>query len=148
MDDVEDYKKEFDHDYISNLISEYFSLKLMDKVEKFHMRRKQNQEAIPFEASDTDEEEYSDEDALAAQQRDIDADLNNFDFQNGGIFNKSGGELNAQRRFAEKERRRREKELQRWVFPQHVGSYHAYSSPSLEYSKMICEHVFGLDSAF
>lgn len=79
MDDVEDYKKEFDHDYISNLISQYFSLKLMDKVERFHMRRKQNQDAVPFEASDTDDE-YSDEDALAAQQRNIDADLNGFDF--------------------------------------------------------------------
>jgi len=65
MDDVEDYKKEFDHEFIANLISQYFSLKLMEKVEKFHMRRKQNQEAVPFEASDTDEE-YSDEDALAA----------------------------------------------------------------------------------
>mmetsp|Transcript_6900 Transcript_6900/g.9542 ORF Transcript_6900/g.9542 Transcript_6900/m.9542 type:complete len:104 (-) Transcript_6900:361-672(-) len=42
MDDVEDFKKEFDHDYICNLISEYFSLKLMGKVESFHMRRKQN----------------------------------------------------------------------------------------------------------
>lgn len=40
MDDVEDFKKEFDHDYISNLISQYFSLKLMEKVEKFHLRRK------------------------------------------------------------------------------------------------------------
>ena len=40
MDDVEDFKKQFDHDYIANLISHYFSLKLMEKVERFHLRRK------------------------------------------------------------------------------------------------------------
>lgn len=39
-------------------------------------------------------------------------------------------------------------ELLKWEFPQHVSSYQEYTNPALEYSKMVCEHIFGLDSAF
>lgn len=56
--------------------------------------------------------------------------------------------MNTERRLKEKERRRREMELQRWEFPKHVSSFQAYINPALEYSKMVCEHIFGLDVAF
>ena len=43
---------------------------------------------------------------------------------------------------------RRQKELTKWDFPQQIGSYNEYSVPALEFTKMMCNHVFGLDAAF
>ena len=145
MDDVEDYKKEFDHDFICNLIQSHFSSKLFGQVDSYR-HRKTGRGPEPVEASDSDEE-HSDEDALAAQQRDINANINDGDLQAGDIFT-SAGQLNTEKRLREKERRRREIELQRWDFPKHVSSYQAYYNPALEYTKMVCEHIFGLDAAF
>ena len=39
-------------------------------------------------------------------------------------------------------------ELQRWEFPQRISSYQNYKIPTLEFSKMLCNHVFGLDESF
>ena len=41
-----------------------------------------------------------------------------------------------------------QKELKKWEFPDKIGSYNKYSVPALEFSKMLCSHVFGLDAAF
>lgn len=99
----------------------------------------------PLEASS--DSEYSDEDNIAAQQKDIDAGLLEGDLQAGEIFIQAG-ELNNEKRLRAKEKRRREQELQRWEFPRLISSYQEYTNPALEYSKMVCEHVFGLDVAF
>lgn len=100
----------------------------------------------PLEASS--DSEYSDEDNIALQQqKDIDAGLLEGDLQAGEIFIQAG-QLNNEKRLRAKEKRRREQELQRWEFPQLISSYQEYMSPALEYSKMVCEHVFGLDVAF
>jgi len=69
------------------------------------------------------------------------------DIQAGDIFT-NAGQLNTEKRLKEKERKRREAELQRWEFPKHVSSFQAYTNPALEYSKMVCEHIFGIDVAF
>ena len=119
MDDVEDYRKEVDHDFICNLIANHFSSKLFNQVDKYRHRRIRD-EQTPLEAL-TDSEEYSDEENLEAQQRDIDAGYGG-DFQAGEIF-RQGGQLNTERRLKERERKRRELELQRWEFPQHISSY-------------------------
>jgi len=42
--------------------------------------------------------------------------MNVTDMAAGGVFT-TGGQLNTEKRLKEKERRRREQELQRWVFP-------------------------------
>ena len=39
-------------------------------------------------------------------------------------------------------------ELKKWEFPQRIGSYNDYKSPALEFSKQICNNIFGLDDAF
>jgi hypothetical protein len=36
----------------------------------------------------------------------------------------------------------------RWEFPQLIGSYNEYSVPALEFTKMVCQHIFGLEPAF
>lgn len=43
---------------------------------------------------------------------------------------------------------RRLKEQSKWDFPHQIGSFNEYSMPALEFAKMICNHVFGLDPAF
>ena len=119
MDDVEDFKKEFDHEFICNLIQQHFSSKLFSQVDSYKHRRTR-QDAEPIEASDT--EEFSDEDGLDAKQKDINADLVDGNVQAGDIFT-NAGQLNTEKRLKEKERKRREAELQRWEFPKHVSSY-------------------------
>ena len=55
------------------------------------------------------------------------------------------GQLNTEKRLKHKEQKAREKELAKWEFPRHVSSHHDFTNPALEYSKMVCEHIFGLD---
>ena len=40
------------------------------------------------------------------------------------------------------------KELKKWDFPSRIGSYNNYANPALEYSKFMCNSIFGLDEAF
>lgn len=53
--------------------------------------------------------------------------------------------------FRQQKRRQKERivqELARWEFPQRISSYRQFSVPTLEFSKMLCNHVFGLDESF
>ena len=36
----------------------------------------------------------------------------------------------------------------KWEFPNLIGSYNEYSVPALEFTKMVCQHIFGLEPAF
>jgi hypothetical protein len=47
-----------------------------------------------------------------------------------------------------RERERIQLEKQRWDFPQRIGSHHDYTSPALEFSKMMTTHIFGIDRNF
>ena len=38
--------------------------------------------------------------------------------------------------------------MEKWEFPEKISSFNDYSKPQLEYTKMVCNHIFGLDSAF
>jgi hypothetical protein len=40
------------------------------------------------------------------------------------------------------------KELKQWEFPTRIGTYNQYKSPALEFSKFVCNNIFGLDYAF
>ena len=68
---------------------------MLDQVDKFHRFRTTSLELGPIEASET--EEFSDEDAVEAKQRNIDAAVNDLDLNAGGVF-VAGGQLNAERR--------------------------------------------------
>ena len=87
MDDVEDFKKEFDHEYISSIITNHFSSKLFLQVDKYRLRTT-DKEFAAFEASSTDEED--DDDNANAAQRDIDAIINDGDVPVGDMFVNSG----------------------------------------------------------
>jgi hypothetical protein len=58
----------------------------------------------------------------------------------------------AEQEFRQQQRKReldrKQKELAKWEFPTKIGSYNEYTVPALEFSKMLCNHVFGLDQAF
>lgn len=45
-----------------------------------------------------------------------------------------------------KEKKAREERL--WEFPQLISSHNNYKVPALEFSKLLCKNVFGLDPAF
>jgi hypothetical protein len=47
-----------------------------------------------------------------------------------------------------RERERIQQEKMRWDFPDRIGSHHDYTSPALEFSKMITTHIFGIDKTF
>lgn len=38
--------------------------------------------------------------------------------------------------------------MKKWEFPQKIGSYNEYSQPALEFSKFLCNNVFGIDEEF
>lgn len=40
------------------------------------------------------------------------------------------------------------KEKKKWEFPSKIGSYNTYKNPALEFTKFICNNIFGLDDAF
>jgi hypothetical protein len=48
----------------------------------------------------------------------------------------------------QRERERRLQELKKWEFPKRIGSYNEFIQPALEFTKQICNNVFGLDQAF
>ena len=48
----------------------------------------------------------------------------------------------------QREKEKKIKELRKWDFPSRIGSYNNYNIPALEFVKLICNHIFGLDEAF
>ena len=50
--------------------------------------------------------------------------------------------------FKKRRLEKRQKELTKWDFPQCIGSYNEYTVPALEFTKMVCNHIFGLDVEF
>jgi hypothetical protein len=59
MDTVEDYKKEKDHNYISNLITEYFSQKLFSLISEIFVRKDdKDQEAQEYADELEEQEQY------------------------------------------------------------------------------------------
>ena len=123
METVEDTPKGRDHDFICKLISEYFSQKVMQNLEDIMDDRKRAvQEAVQDAEYESASEEEGESHAMAEQ------------------------EFRQQQR--KRDLDRRQKELAKWEFPSKIGSYNEYTVPALEYSKMLCNHVFGLDPAF
>lgn len=120
-----DGEQELDHEEICKMISESFSAKLLQHLEDIlQFRKKALLEAQSSEEEESDqEEEYGPED---------------------------GGQehMEQQEHLRLQRREKRQKELTKWDFPQCIGSYNSYSVPALEFTKMICNHVFGLDPAF
>ena len=147
MDAVDDVKREPDHDFISKLITDYFSSKIFDVVCDF-MVKKNNEEVGGEVLSEQDEDdgEYGYEDQHEEYFED-----DGFEQQLKGKKGKQEM-VNTRNKFVE-ERKKREKErlakeLKKWEFPSMIGSYHKYVIPALEFSKFISVHIFGLDEAF
>lgn len=38
--------------------------------------------------------------------------------------------------------------MKKWEFPERIGSYNIYKNAALEFTKFICNNIFGLDEAF
>lgn len=134
MDAVDDVKREIDHEYISTLITEYFSSKIFDVVSDL-LYKKTDEEAIePENESENDEPNAAG--FFADQYEDY-----------------SEQEEDRPRNIHEQQRLKREKDRQtaerkQWEFPNKIGSYQKYVVPALEFSKFISIHIFGLDEAF
>ena len=62
MDTVDDVKKEADHEYVSRLITHYFSQRLFNTVSDFLMKKSKEEIYQDEELSDNpDEQDYMDE---------------------------------------------------------------------------------------
>ena len=62
MDTVDDVKKEADHEYVSDLITRYFSQRLFNTVSDFLMKKTKEEIYQDEELSDNpDEQDYMDE---------------------------------------------------------------------------------------
>jgi SAM-dependent MidA family methyltransferase len=108
MDAVDDIKKEEDHDFVSKLITQYFSHKIFDAVTDFIMK-KSNEEIYQNDvvSDNEDDDDYGDED----QQED--------DFEEE--HNRQKAPKRDRNQFIEarkkREKERQLREIKRWEFP-------------------------------
>ena len=146
MDTVDDVKKEVDHEFISNLITQHFSQRLFVCVSDF--QTKKTDEELNDDVIDLNEEpEYDDEEVPEDMLEEYWEDDPNL-----MAPAKRGKDQRAQdahvRARIRREKEKKLREIKRWEFPSKIGSHHNYVSPALEFSKFICTHIFGLDEAF
>jgi hypothetical protein len=103
FDQVDDVKKEPDHNYISKLITQHFSQRLFTEVSDFQMKKSREDEEV---LSEIDEDDIYD-DMREEYSEDIDDDEN--PTKDVGRQNREQARIRARE---EKERKRKEKERQ------------------------------------
>lgn len=151
MGAVDDVKKEPDHEFVSQLITEHYSQRLFQTVSDFINNKSLEEDAVD---EDGYASEYGDEDADGVYQDQLEE---YWEEDQTGAGPKTGAKGRGRQgdhknaHVEARKRREREKllrEKRRWEFPQKIGSHYSYVSPALEFTKFICNHVFGLDEAF
>jgi len=53
-----------------------------------------------------------------------------------------------EQRLLKRQQDKKAREERLWEFPQLISSHNTYKVPALEFSKLICKNVFGLDPDF
>lgn len=137
-DAVDDIKREPDHDFISKLITDYFSTKVFDMVNDL-LYKKSSEE---INQNDIESEEEPDENGAYADQYESYSEGEEVEVDPSKPRN-----VHAEER-EKRERARRLAEERKWEFPKRIGSYQQYKNVALEFAKFISIHIFGLDEAF
>ena len=139
LDAVDDIKREPDHEYISKLITDYFSSSVFDMVNDL-LYKKSSEEV---NQNDIDSDQEPDENGVYADQ---------YESYSEGEDEEEVSAGKPRNAYAiEREKRERARKLaeeRKWEFPRRIGSYQQYKNVALEFAKFISVHIFGLDEAF